>query len=89
MNYAMIFYLLGRVVQVVGAMMAAPFIVSLVYSEKSGWYYLFCGIAMFIVGTLLTIKKPKKTAFYAKDGFVMTSLSWIVLSAAGALPFWL
>ena len=89
MNYAMIFYLLGRVVQVVGSMMVAPFIVSLVYSEKAGWYYLFCGIAMFIVGTLLTIRKPKKTAFYAKDGFVMTSLSWIVLSAAGALPFWL
>ena len=56
MNFAMIFYLLGRVIQVVGAMMAAPCVVALIYRERSGIFFLFCGIAMFAVGTLFTIR---------------------------------
>ncbi len=89
MNFAMIFYLLGRVIQVVGAMMAVPCVVALIYRERSGIFFLFCGIAMFAVGTLFTIKKPANKKFYSREGFVMTALSWIVLSATGAIPFWL
>ena len=88
MNIAMIIYLLGRVMQVVGAMMTAPFIVSLIYGERSGLYFLICGVLTVTAGTLLTIKKPAKSAFYAKEGFVMTALSWVLLSALGALPLY-
>lgn len=33
--------------------------------------------------------KPKSNVFYAKEGFVTVSLSWIILSLIGALPFYL
>ncbi len=35
------------------------------------------------------LKKPKSTVFYAREGFVAVSLSWIVLSITGALPLFL
>ena len=64
-------------------------VVALVYREPSGFYFLgvalFCGIS----GWLLAHRKLKSTVFYAKEGFVAVSLSWIVLSFFGALPFFL
>ena len=90
MNYGMIVYLLARVLQIIGMMMFCPFLVSLYYHETSGKYFLLCGVAVLLLGSLLVfLIKPKKNAFYAREGFVMTSLSWLLLSVAGCLPFYL
>ena len=35
------------------------------------------------------ILKPKNKNYYAKDGLMITALSWISLSIFGALPFYL
>ena len=35
------------------------------------------------------MKKPEKTTIYAREGFVIVSLSWILLSIFGAIPFML
>ena len=42
-----------------------------------------CGL----IGGLFVLRKPKNTMLYAKDGFVIVSLSWIMLSLFGCLPF--
>ena len=90
MNYGMIIYLLGRVLEIVGLMMACPLVVSLYYHESNGILFLICGGIMLIAGALVChLVKPKKTAFYAREGFVVTSLSWILLSVTGCLPFYL
>ena len=38
-------------------------------------------------GFLLSRRKPSNTVFYAKEGFLCVSLSWVFLSVFGALPF--
>jgi trk system potassium uptake protein TrkH len=40
-----------------------------------------------ILGGLCVLKKPEKTTIYAREGFVIVSLSWILLSILGSLPF--
>ena len=40
-----------------------------------------------MLGTLMTCRKPNSHIFYLKEGCIITSLSWIVLSIFGALPF--
>jgi trk system potassium uptake protein TrkH len=60
----------------------------LVYNEKSGIYFLGVAIFCLISGLILKIKKPKKI-FYIREGFVTVSLSWIVISFFGSLPFYL
>ena len=86
MNKRFIFYLLGCVLCFEAAFLILPWIVSLIYGESQGWTYLACVIIYGLIGGLIALRKPKNTVFYARDGFVATALSWIVLSVAGAIP---
>lgn len=45
------------------------------------------GVFSIVIGFLLTFKKPDNTLFYAKEGFIIVSLSWIIISFLGAIPF--
>lgn len=85
----MIFYLLGWILNIVAALMLVPFAVSVYYSEAVGRYFLICSLIMFAVGFALTRKRPKNSKFYAREGFVITALSWLLLSVTGCLPFYL
>ena len=63
--------------------------VSLIYREKSGiWLLVSAAIAgaLFLLSLLF---KPKDQVIFAKEGFVTVALSWVLLSAVGALPFYL
>lgn len=85
----MIFYLLGWILNTIAALMLVPFAVSIYYNEGVGRYFLICSLAMFAVGFALTRKRPKNSKFYAREGFVITALSWLLLSVTGCLPFYL
>lgn len=89
MNIRMILYMLGWVLNMVAAMMLVPFGVSVYYKESSGQYFLICALVMLVVGLLPVKKRPKNTAIYAKEGYVVTSLSWLLLSFCGAMPLYL
>ena len=87
MNYSMIVYLLGCVLELIGGSLLVPFAVGLGYGEKQAWSYLIVAVASALIGTLLIIKKPKNNKLFAKEGFVTVALSWIVMSVIGTLPF--
>lgn len=88
MNITMIFYLLGWILNTVAALMLLPFAVSIYYHESVGKYFLICALIMLAIGFTLTRKRPKNSKFYAKEGFVITALSWLLLSFTGCLPFY-
>lgn len=87
MNRSVIRYMLAKVILLTGVCMLFPFIVSLFYKESIGFIYLACSIICLVVGQLLSYK-PSKTSFYAREGFLVVSLSWIVISIIGAIPFY-
>ena len=88
MNTSIIRYILGLVLKMEAALMVLPCIVALVYGEYKGLFsYLFVLCICAIVGFISTNKKPESHVFYLKEGCVATSLSWIVLSIMGCLPF--
>ena len=87
MNGAMIVYILGQVLRIEGLLMLPSFLVGLIYGERQGLAYLLMGFVCLLVGTMMTLKKPKNTMIYLKEGCVSTALCWIVLSAFGAIPF--
>lgn len=88
MNKRLIFYILGWVLVIEGLSMQLSTIVGLIYREQSYKYFLFIGLALALLGGLMVIKKPQNPTMHIKDGFASTALSWIVLSLAGALPFY-
>ena len=87
MNGAMIVYILGQVLRIEGLLLLPSFFVGLIYKEQEGWMYLAMAAVCLVIGTLITLRKPKNTTIYLKEGCVSTALCWIVLSAFGALPF--
>ena len=40
-----------------------------------------------IAGTIMNLSRPETKRIYAREGFLVVSLSWILLSLFGALPF--
>ena len=78
MNYGIIRYIVGKMLLMEG--------VSLLYQERSGVYFLIV-IAILTVLSLLLSKKPEDMTLYAKEGFVIVALAWILWSVFGALPF--
>lgn len=89
MNYRYILYIIGWILEIVGVFMLLPLIVALIYKEEIGMYYLLCAVCSIVVGFLITRLKTKNEAFYAREGFVMVALSWILMSMTSALPFFL
>ncbi len=87
MNYRMIAYLLGMIILIEAAFLLFPLLVALIYGEASGIAFLIALGCALATGLLLIVLKPKKKAMYAKEGFVVTALSWISISLIGAMPF--
>lgn len=90
MNYAVILYVLGAVCCVEGAFMILPLITALCYSEFSiAMVYLLCGAACLLLGTCMIISSGNNRKIRGKEGMIAVALSWIVLSALGAVPFFI
>lgn len=89
MNHSIVRYIICRVLEFQALFLLLPCIVAIVYQEKTGWYYLAVAAGCFVVGFLGKKRKNASQVFFAREGFATVSLSWIVLSVTGALPFWI
>ena len=89
MNYRMITYILGWILLFEAGFLLIPTVTALVYTEQAIKSFLLSIAICVAVSVLLILKKPKNTSLRSRDGFVIVSLSWIVLSLFGAIPFML
>ncbi|MBP5281646.1 MAG: TrkH family potassium uptake protein [Lachnospiraceae bacterium] len=89
MNHSMIRYVLGAVLCFESIFLCLPMLIGFVCGEKSAFAFMICAAACLVIGGLMVIRKPKRYDFYATEGFVSVSISWIAMSLFGALPFWI
>ncbi len=88
MNYKMVIYTIGQVVLLEAAMLALPLFVCLYYGEASAISYLYAIVAAVAIGGgMVLLFRPKNRVIFAREGFTIVSVSWLLLSAIGALPF--
>ena len=88
MNYRMVFSMIGRLMLLEAGLLLLPAVCSAVYGESSLWALLIAAaVALVVGGGLVLLCRTKNQAIYAKEGFIIAALSWIFLSAVGALPF--
>ncbi len=82
--------MLGRLLMTEGGLLLLPFVTGLIYKEDSAWWTLLTAVITFTAGFVLNLifKKSDKTLF-AREGFAIVALSWLTMSAFGALPFFL
>jgi len=90
MNYRIVLYMVGRILQLEGALLVLPFVVSLIYNEECWLSFLITIALALALGFALTlIFKKNDQMIFAREGFAIVSLAWILLSLVGALPFYI
>lgn len=89
MNKRMIIYMLGRIAMVEAVLLLLPLTCALIYREAIITAFLLTiGIAL-TFGFICSAIKPKSKNIYAREGFIIVALAWILMSAIGALPFYI
>lgn len=84
----MVRYTLAVILMFEALFLLVPMLTAVCFTE---WTSLIaCGVTALIcivIAVPFIFKKPHNTDLFAKEGFVIVSLSWIILSAFSALPF--
>lgn len=90
MNKRKVFFTLGQMLLLEGALLLLPMLVALLYKEKTAISFLLSsGVAALCGGLLMLICKKRDNTIYAREGFAIVALSWVTLSMVGALPFFI
>ncbi len=87
MNYRMILNFIGNILRFLALLLLLPLIISFANKENIYLAYLIPIILLTILSFLLKIKKPQNKQIYIREGFIITALSWLLLSLFGSLPF--
>ncbi len=88
MNYSIIRYITGWVIFTISLFMLLPALVSVIYGEvQTSLVFIGCAAFFGLIGFLLKMKKPSNRRFFAREGFIVATLSWIVISLMSAVPF--
>ena len=87
MNYKIILHTLGWVLNIEAGCLFLPLICSILYADGCIPVFITCIAICLLAGLLLTFRTPKNRTMYAKEGFIIVALSWVLISIFGALPF--
>ena len=77
MNYGMIRYIVGKMLLIEGFLLLFPAVVSFLYGETEGVSFLITA-GLLVLVSLLGSGKPKHSSIYAKEGFLIVALAWIL-----------
>ena len=88
MKTKVVLHTVGLILLIEAGLLLIPVIVGLIYHEEASVVaFLIAICAAAVAGVLLLLVKPAANTIYAREGFAITGLSWIMLSLFGCLPF--
>lgn len=93
MNFKMIFNVVGKMLMLLATLLILPTIVSLIYEEPPRITISFFStvIVCFVLSLVMHYftKDVTERDFYKREGYVIVTLTWVIFSLLGALPFFL
>lgn len=89
MNLKIVLKTTGKIILFESLLLFFPLLVSLIYHENTQIYFIKSIIISICIGLILALIPAKEHKIYTKEGFIIVSLSWILISILGALPFYL
>ena len=88
MNIRLLLRILGAILLVEAAAMLPALLISIGYGEGDALAFLLPILLLLLIGTPLRLfLKARQTNLRAREGFLVVSLAWVLLSVFGALPF--
>ena len=90
MNYRMILRILSYILLIEAGLMLPGFGISLYYHESMAVHGFIRALIIILIVSLIfwLAGRNAKGTFQAREGLVTTGMTWILMSALGALPFW-
>ena len=89
MRTGRVFYLLGRVLAIIGATMILPLVISLLCQEDDAWVFGLCLPMVVGAGLILenTFRRYADSHLLLRDSFLFVTLTWVLAGLAGSLPY--
>ena len=86
MNYKYILKKIGHILLIEALLLLLPLSVTFYYHEN---YipFIYTILILIIIGGSLSLIKSKRNTYFSKEGILITTLSWVLISIFGALPF--
>jgi len=89
MNKKMISFIIGKILILEAGLMVLPLIISFLYNESAKYKVAYASVIglLLAIGFALSAKLPEDQRIQGREGYIIVSLSWILMSMFGALPF--
>lgn len=87
MKHQLVFHILGLILRVEAVLMLPSLLIALATGDGDARAFLLSAVLTFAAGQLLTLFPRDGVQMQARDGYAAVALTWIVLSAFGALPY--
>lgn len=92
MNFGIIGFLIGRLLGLISVVMLLPAAVAWYFKETDCLpFFLLPAAGVFLLAVSLNffLRKFREDPLAMRDGFLMVTIAWLLLSFTGALPFYL
>lgn len=88
MNYSNITRILGKLFSIEALLMIPSLIVALVYKDQRDILsFVITMLILLALGTVMSLVKSEDKRLHAKEGMMVVTLGWIMVSFFGCLPF--
>jgi trk system potassium uptake protein TrkH len=88
LNYKIIFHLMGLLLLVNGGFIILSSIFSFAYNDGVGMQMIFSGLTVLAAGlTLMLSTWNHKKEIQKREGYLIVTFGWIIMSLAGTLPY--
>ena len=89
MNYKSIFNLIGILLGIFSLSFLPPMVLAFMYEESGIEVFLYSFIFFSILGwSIWATTRQQNLPLNISDGFIITTLFWVVLACAGSIPFY-
>ena len=90
LNFRAVAYTLAILVLFLGVALLLPMGVGLYFGEDIWWAFAVTSAGAILLGGLAWVLRDKKESeLQIREGFAIVALAWVILSAVGAMPFYL
>ena len=86
-NNKTVFFAIGVLLIILGASMLIPFLVEIIYNEKSSIFLSSASVTAFIGILLVLTNLEENRKLNLQQAFLLTTLSWLSIAIFGCIPF--
>ena len=87
MNHRIVIQIIGKLMQLAGIFLLLPTIAGVLFGEKEFFVLASTAAGAIVIGGVLRLVKADKQRIRAREGFIITAVTWLLFSLIGAIPF--